>query len=190
MSVVSFSRAFITFQSCHTTPPVLSLQRVNALDQAGFTALLGGIYEHSPWVASRSWPQRPFESLAQLQAALAQVLDHASTEERMAVIRAHPQLTGKAAVRRDLTADSRKEQAGAGLDQCTPHEFAQLRDGNRVYEEKFGFPFIIAVRGLGRRDILEALQRRCGRSRDEEISEALAQIHRIAAFRLEEKLGG
>jgi 2-oxo-4-hydroxy-4-carboxy-5-ureidoimidazoline decarboxylase len=167
---------------------VLSLHRVNALDQAEFTALLGGIYEHSPWVASRTWPQRPFGSFAQLQAALGQVLDVASADERMAVIRAHPELSGKAAVRRDLTADSRMEQAGAGLDQCTPEEFVQLQEGNRAYGEKFGFPFIIAVKGLGRRDIIAALQRRCGRSRDEEIAEALAQIHRIAAFRLSEKI--
>jgi 2-oxo-4-hydroxy-4-carboxy-5-ureidoimidazoline decarboxylase len=167
---------------------VLALHHVNALDQAQFTALLGGIYEHSPWVASRCWPQRPFASVAQLQAALAQVLDCAAAGERMAVIGAHPELTGKTAVRRDLTTDSRMEQAGAGLDQCTPEEFVQLREGNRVYAEKFGFPFIIAVKGLGRQDIIAALQRRCGRSRDEEFAEALAQIHRIAAFRLGEKI--
>jgi OHCU decarboxylase len=169
--------------------PLLCLRRVNALDQAEFTALLGGIYEHSPWVASRSWPQRPFENLARLRAAMAEVLDRASADERMAVIRAHPELTGKAGVRRDLTADSRAEQAGAGLEHCSPEEFAQLTQGNRAYEEKFGFPFIIAVKGLGRQDIIEALQRRCGRSREEEIAEALAQVHRIAAFRLGEKFG-
>ncbi len=166
-----------------------SLHRINALDQTEFTALLGGIYEHSPWVASRSWPQRPFESFAHLQATLAQVLDQASADERMAVIRAHPELSGRAALRGDLTANSREEQAGAGLDQCTPEEFAQLQEGNRAYAEKFGFPFIIAVRGLGRRDIIESLQRRRASSREEEIAAALEQIHRIAAFRLSEKVG-
>ena len=169
---------------------MLSLDQVNALDQADFTALLGGIYEHSPWVARRSWPQRPFESLSRLQAAMAQALDSASADERMAVIRAHPELSGKAAVRRDLTADSRREQTGAGLDQCTAEEFAQLQEGNRAYAEKFGFPFIIAVRGLGRRDIIAALQRRCAHSREQEIAEAVAQIHRIAALRLAEKISG
>jgi 2-oxo-4-hydroxy-4-carboxy-5-ureidoimidazoline decarboxylase len=167
---------------------VHSLQYINTLDQADFTRLLGGIYEHSPWVASRSWPQRPFASLARLQAAMAQVLDCASADERMAVIRAHPELSGKAAVRRDLTAESRSEQAGAGLDQCTPEEFNALQEGNRAYGEKFGFPFIIAVKGLGRQDIIAALQRHCGHSRDEEIAAALTQIHRIAAFRLAEKI--
>ena len=167
-----------------------SLQQVNTLDQADFTALLGGIYEHSPWVASRSWPQRPFASLAQLRGAMAQALDGASAEERLAVIRAHPELSGKAAVRTDLSADSRSEQTGAGLDQCSPEEFLQLQEGNRTYGEKFGFPFIIAVKGLGRQDIIAALRRRCGHSREEEIAEALAQIHRIAALRLGEKFGG
>ncbi len=168
--------------------PRPSLQQVNDMDEHAFTALLGTIYEHSPWVASRCWPQRPFASPAALRSALAQVLDHATPSEQLAVMRAHPQLTGKAAVRKDLTADSRREQAGAGLDQCTPEEFEQLQEGNRAYEAKFGFPFIIAVKGLGRADIIAALQRRCARRRDEEIAEALAQIHRIAAFRLEEKI--
>jgi len=169
---------------------VHSLQHLNALDEAGFTELLGGIYEHSPWVARRAWAQRPFASRAQLQAAMAQVLDRASPEERMAVIRAHPELSGKAAVRSDLTADSRKEQAGAGLGQCTPEEFAQLQAGNRAYVERFGFPFIIAVKGLGRKEIIAALQRRCASSRDAEIAEALAQVQRIAALRLAEKIDG
>ncbi len=169
---------------------MVSLQHLNTLDQADFTLLLGGIYEHSPWVASRAWPQRPFTSLIHLQAAMAGVLDAASADERMGVIRAHPELSGKAAVRSDLTDDSRSEQKGAGLDQCTPEEFVQLQEGNRAYGEKFGFPFIIAVKGLGRQDIIAALQRRCSNSREVEIAEAVTQIHRIAGFRLGEKVGG
>ena len=165
-----------------------SLQHLNDLDEAGFTELLGGIYEHSPWVARRAWAQRPFASLALLQAAMAQALDRAAPEERMAVIRAHPELSGKAAVRNDLTADSRNEQAGAGLGQCTPEEFAQLHAGNRAYADRFGFPFIIAVKGLGRKEIIAALQRRCANSREAELAEALAQVHRIAALRLAEKI--
>jgi len=169
---------------------MISLQQLNALDQAEFTRLLGGIYEHSPWVASRTWPQRPFASLAHLQAAMAGVLDAASADERLGVIRAHPELSGKAAVRSDLTADSRSEQKGAGLDQCSPEEFVQLQEGNRAYGEKFGFPFIIAVKGLGRQDIIAALQRRCANGLDAEIAEAVTQIQRIAGFRLGEKIGG
>jgi 2-oxo-4-hydroxy-4-carboxy-5-ureidoimidazoline decarboxylase len=165
-----------------------ALHEVNALDQAAFIALLGAIYEHSPWVAARCWLRRPFGSLGALQAALAQVLDQASPAEQMTVICAHPQLSGKAAVRQDLTTDSRQEQTGAGLDQCTPQEFAQLQDGNRDYVAKFGFPFIIAVKGLGRRDIIAALQRRTANGREQEITEALAQIHRIAGFRLADKI--
>lgn len=173
-----------------TLPYRPSLAEVNGFDLAEFTALLGGIYEHSPWVAQRCWPRRPFRSVAGLQAALAQVLDQASADEQMAVIRAHPQLSGKAAVRRYLTTDSRQEQAGAGLDHCTAEEFAQLQDGNRAYEAKFGFPFIIAVKGLGRHDIIAALHRRLDSSPDQERAQALAQIHRIAAFRLADKIAG
>lgn len=170
--------------------PRPTLAAVNALDEAGFTALLGGIYEHSPWVAQRAWTQRPYASLAALQAALARALDAASAAEQMGVIRAHPPLSGKAALRSQLTDESRREQAGAGLDQCSPQELAQLQDGNRAYEEKFGFPFIIAVKGLARADILAALQRRTAHGRDAEIAEALVQIHRIAAFRLGDRVAG
>jgi 2-oxo-4-hydroxy-4-carboxy-5-ureidoimidazoline decarboxylase len=174
--------------SAQADPPRPTLDQVNRLDEAAFTALLGGVYEHSPWVARRAWPQRPFPTLAALQAALARVLDQASAEEQMALMRAHPELSGKARMRHDLTADSRQEQAGAGLDQCSPEEFERLQEGNRAYAASFGFPFIIAVKGLGRRDIIEALQRRAGRSREEEIAEALAQIQRIAALRLRQKI--
>jgi OHCU decarboxylase len=171
------------------SPPLrTTLAEVNALDRAEFTALLGGIYEHSPWVAHRCWPLRPFPSVAGLQAALAQVLDEASADEQLAVMRAHPQLSGKAAVRRDLTADSQQEQAGAGLDHCTAEEFAQLQSGNQDYEARFGFPFIIAVKGLGRQDIIAALHRRLGSRPNQEFAHALAQIHRIAAFRLADKI--
>lgn len=169
---------------------MVSVQHINALDESAFTQLLGGIYEHSPWVARRSWPHRPFASLVHLQATMAQVLDSATPDERLGVIKAHPELSGKAAVHTDLTDASRSEQKGAGLDQCSPAEFAQLQEGNRVYGGKFGFPFIIAVKGLGRADIIAALHRRCSHSRDEEIAEAVTQIHRIAAFRLAEKISG
>jgi 2-oxo-4-hydroxy-4-carboxy-5-ureidoimidazoline decarboxylase len=168
--------------------PRPTIRDLNALDEDAFTALLGAIYERSPWVARRCWQQRPFASLDALQGALARVLDEASTREQMEVVCAHPQLSGKAAVRGELTADSRREQAGAGLDHCTPEELAQLDAGNRAYAARFGFPFIIAVKGLGRRDIIDALQRRGARSRDQEFAEALAQIHRIAALRLRDRI--
>jgi 2-oxo-4-hydroxy-4-carboxy-5-ureidoimidazoline decarboxylase len=166
-----------------------SLTAINQLDQAQFVALLGGIYELSPWIAQRAWAQRPFASVAALRGALARSLDSASEAEKLAVLRAHPELAGKAAIRNELTEESRKEQGGAGLDQCSPEEFAQLQAANRAYSARFGFPFIIAVKGLGRAQIISALTRRLESSREMEFAEALAQVHRIAGFRLADKVG-
>lgn len=161
---------------------------LNAMDQAEFTACLGDIYEHSPWVAQRAWAARPFASLAALQQAMADVLAAASRAEQLALIRAHPELAGKAAVRGELTADSKREQAGAGLDQCSAEQFAALTRLNQAYGERFGFPFVIAVRGLGRQDIIAALEHRLAQTPAQEFAEALAQIDRIAGFRLQAKI--
>ncbi|MBL8484950.1 MAG: 2-oxo-4-hydroxy-4-carboxy-5-ureidoimidazoline decarboxylase [Rhodocyclaceae bacterium] len=165
------------------TPAALS-----AMDQAAFTACLGDIYEHSPWVAERAWAARPYADRAALQQAMAGVLAAASRAEKLALIRAHPELAGKAAIRGELTADSRREQAGAGLDQCSAEEFAALTRLNQAYGVRFGFPFVIAVRGLGRQEIIAALERRLAHAPEQEFAEALVQIDRIAAFRLEAKI--
>ncbi len=162
---------------------------VSALDRSAFIGLLAGIYEHSPWIPERGWALRPFASRAALQQALAQTLDGASDAEKLGLIRAHPELAGKAAVRGELTDDSKREQAGAGLGQCSPEEFEILQRLNREYREKFGFPFIIAVKGLDRSEIIAAMASRLGRSPAEEFAEALAQIKRIAAFRLADAVG-
>lgn len=163
-------------------PTVASLSR---LDRAAFVAVVGAVFEHSPWVMERAWEKRPFAGRAALRTALAEVLREAGRPELLALINAHPELAGKAAVRGDLTADSAREQAGAGLNACSPEEFASLQRLNGAYREKFGWPFTIAVKGLSRQDIIAAMALRLERSADEEFAEALTQILRIADFRLD-----
>ncbi len=171
-----------------------TLQHLNTLDQTSFTALLGGIYEHSPWIAEQAWSSRPFHSLAQLKCALVQVVRNAPTETQLALIRAHPELAGLAMVANTMTAESTSEQSGAGLAHCTPQEFVLIRQLNDDYRSKFGWPFILAVRGprglgLSRGDIIATLQRRLQNPVDFERAECLRQIHRIAELRLNDKLG-
>lgn len=153
-----------------------------------FVARFGGIVEHSPYLAERAFDAglvtEPLTS-AVVREALVTELRRASEEERLGVLRAHPDLAGKLAVAGELTEDSRKEQAGAGLDRLTPEEFARFTQANATYTEKFGFPFIIAVKGLDRHQILAAFEARVGNSREEEFSTALAQVERIVSLRLE-----
>ncbi len=163
---------------------------LSRLDRDAFQAALEGIYEHSPWVAERAWERRPFADREALGRALVAVLGEAAHAEQLALIRAHPELAGKAAVRVELTLESTREQAGAGLDQCTPEEFARLQRLNAAYRHKFGFPFVVAVRGLSRQAIIDTCERRLGGTPEEEFSESLRQITRIAALRLEERFGG
>ena len=163
---------------------MIALVELNAMSAAQFTAALAAIFEHSPWVAERAVAHRPFASRLDLHAAMCEVVDEASTAEQLDLIRAHPELAGRAAVRKELTAESTREQEGAGLDACSPEEFARLKDLNRRYHEKFGFPFIVAVRGHNRAAILAALAARLENDNDEEFRTALRQIGRIAFFRL------
>ncbi|MFY7867729.1 2-oxo-4-hydroxy-4-carboxy-5-ureidoimidazoline decarboxylase [Roseateles sp.] len=172
----------------------LSLSALNAATVAGFTELLAGTYEHSPWIAERAAAARPFQSLAQLKHGLAQVVREASREEQLQLIRAHPELAGKAMVAQALTAESSDEQGRAGLTHCTPEEFARLQQLNADYSAHFGWPFILAVRGprgqgLSRSQIIEAFARRLQDSPEQELSECLRQIHRIAEIRLNDKFG-
>lgn len=169
-----------------------SSMRIEALNQASatdFVAALGGIYEHSPWVAEAVLAQRPFVSLDGLTQAMAEAVAHADHARQLALIRAHPQLAGKAAVANELTEASQREQRGAGLDRCTPEEFALLTALNAAYEARFDFPFILAVAGHTRDSILAALKQRLTNAPDEEFDEALRQIDRIAALRLQALLG-
>jgi 2-oxo-4-hydroxy-4-carboxy-5-ureidoimidazoline decarboxylase len=162
----------------------MTLAELNRLDRAAFTKQLGAIFEHSPWVAERTWPARPFRDIEALHAEMCAQVAASDEEARLALLRAHPRLADKAALREGLTADSQDEQRSAGLDQCSPEELVRLQQLNADYDGRFGFPFIIAVRGLGRQDIIEAMATRLGRTRDEEFAEALRQVERIAGLRL------
>jgi beta-ureidopropionase / N-carbamoyl-L-amino-acid hydrolase len=172
----------------------LTLAQLNAASAHEFVKGLGGTYEHSPWIAERAAAKRPFASLTQLKLVLAQVVREAGVEAQLALIRAHPELAGKAMVSKTLTAESTNEQGRAGLTDCTPDEFARIQQLNADYNAKFGFPFILAVRGprgtgLRKREIIATFERRLGHPRDYEIAENLRNIHRIAEIRLADKFG-
>ncbi|MGZ5206549.1 MAG: 2-oxo-4-hydroxy-4-carboxy-5-ureidoimidazoline decarboxylase, partial [Caldimonas sp.] len=172
----------------------LTLEQVNAASEAEFGALLAGIYEHSPWVAERAASRRPFATLARLKRALVEVLDAASHDERLALLRAHPELAGKAMIAKAMTAESAHEQGQAGLTACTPDEFATLQRLNSAYNDKFGFPFMLAVRGprgdgLGKAQIIAAFARRLENHPDFEFEEALRNVHRVAELRLNDRFG-
>ena len=160
------------------------LDDLNAATREQFVARLGTIYEHSPWVAERAFASRPFASIDALYAAMQGAMRTASREEQMALIRAHPELAGRLAAAQ-LTEHSRREQAGAGLDRCTSEERSRMQTLNDRYRDKFGFPFIVAVKGLCWADVIERIESRLTHSRDAEITAALEQIGRIARFRLE-----
>lgn len=163
----------------------MTLDALNQSPPAAFVAALGGMFEHSPWVAERVAAQRPFASVEALHAAMCAAVAAAGEPLQMALIRAHPQLAGKAAIRGELTAASTNEQRGAGLDQCSPEEFAEITRLNSDYEAHFGFPFILAVKGHTRASIIANMRTRLGHAREAEIAEALKQIERIARFRLD-----
>jgi N-carbamoyl-L-amino-acid hydrolase len=172
----------------------LSLDRLNRASRDEFTALLDGTYEHSPWIAARAWDARPFATLAALKHALVQAVRDGGRDAQRALIRAHPELAGKAMVAKALTAESTDEQGRAGLTHCTPAEFERLQQLNAHYNDRFGFPFVLAVRGprgtgLDRRAIIAAFERRLQHPADFEFAEALRNIHRIAEIRLDDKFG-
>lgn len=168
----------------------MTLDQLNAMDGESFTRALGAVFEHSPWVAERAWPQRPYASVEALHAAMCEVVRQAGPAAQLALIRAHPQLAGKAAIAGELSADSAREQRGAGLDQCSPEEYLRLTELNARYQARFGFPYILAVRGHTRASILADLAARLPNARQVEMGEALRQIERIAGFRLADMMGG
>ncbi len=163
----------------------MTLDDLNRMSLPEFVGLLGEVFEHSPWVAQQAWEQRPFTSLDDLHRKMVQAVRQAPHEKQLELIRAHPQLTGRVADRRELSKASEREQAAAGLDACTPEQMAELSELNCTYFTRHGFPFVIAVRGLSVCDILEQMRARIGRSTAEEFEENLEQIARIARFRLE-----
>lgn len=150
-----------------------------------FVLRYGGIYEHSPWVAEQAEPYvDDHEDIEAIARVMADCVDNAAPERQLELIRAHPDLAGKAQVAGDLTADSSSEQASAGLDQCSADEYEQFQSLNHQYGEKFGFPFVMAVRGSGRSEILAAFERRLGNNPATEFETALSEIHKIASLRL------
>jgi allantoate deiminase/N-carbamoyl-L-amino-acid hydrolase len=170
------------------------LPDLDTCDTATFVQTLRGIYEHSPWIPQRAAAARPFASLAALKLALQSVVAQASEEEQLALLRAHPELAGKAAIAGELTLESSAEQAASGLDHCSAEEYATLHALNAAYRDKFGFPFILAVkgptgRGLTRQEIIDTFARRLTHQRPDEMAECLRQVHRIAEMRLAELLG-
>ncbi len=167
-----------------------TLSQLNAMPSAEFVQALGGIYEHSPWVAASAAQQRPFTDRQALAAAMRAAVDQAGEAAQLKLVRAHPELAGKAAVRGELTEESTREQSGAGLNQCTPEEFERLQALNARYNEKFGFPFILAVRGYDRAGIINEFARRIENSPADELQTCINQIHRIAQFRLDDLVSG
>ena len=156
------------------------------MDRHDFIARYAGIYEHSPWVAERVAPHvAPDDDVEKLAAMMADCVDNAATERQLELIRAHPDLVGKAQLAGELTKDSTFEQASAGLDQCSPDEFERFQTLNTAYWEKFGFPFVMAVRGRHRAEILEAFAARLENDFDLEFETALIEIHKIARLRLD-----
>jgi N-carbamoyl-L-amino-acid hydrolase len=172
----------------------VTVQQLNDASQEAFAALLHGTYEHSPWVVERAYAARPVASLPALKRALVEVVRDAGTDAQLALIRAHPQLAGRAMQSNALTRESSNEQSKAGLTQCTPDELDRIAKLNAAYEARFGFPFILAVRGprgdgLRKAEIFATFERRLVHPREVERAEALRNIHRIAELRLDDGFG-
>lgn len=162
----------------------MRIDDLNELDREAFAAALHFAFELSPWVVERAWTARPFPSVEAMHGAMMDVLNAASEDDKLALIRAHPELAGKAAIANALTAESSAEQAGAGLDRLTPEEFARFHDLNAAYGKAFGFPFIICVRLNDKSSILRAMQARLSNDRAAEIAEAIKQIGLISKLRI------
>ena len=163
----------------------MTLAELNALDRDDFVRALGWVFEASPWVAERAAEARPFADVDALHQQMTLVLARATREEQLALLRAHPDLGSRAR----MSDASVGEQSGAGLDRLSRDEFDRLSRLNASYQQKFGFPFLYAVKGSTPGQILDALERRLGRDPDEEFDEALRQVGRIARFRLETLAG-
>jgi 2-oxo-4-hydroxy-4-carboxy-5-ureidoimidazoline decarboxylase len=162
----------------------MTLAELNDADLIGFVARLDGVFEDAPWVAERAWRRRPFASVDDLHAAMVAEMMSADHQEQVALLQAHPDLGARA----PMSEASVSEQTGAGLDRLTPTEHARLLRLNRAYRDRFGFPFLLAVTGATKGDVLAALEQRLGSTAEAEWLEALAQVARIARFRLDARL--
>ena len=166
----------------------LTLAQLNSADAADFTAALGHLFEHSPWVAAETWARRPFRDAVHLHAELCATVQAAPRDRLLALIRAHPDLAGRMARLRQLTAESTREQASAGLDRLTAEELAEFTRLNQAYVERFGFPFVICARLNAKDAILTAMRARAPRDPATELNQALEEIGKIAWLRLQDTL--
>jgi 2-oxo-4-hydroxy-4-carboxy-5-ureidoimidazoline decarboxylase len=162
----------------------LTIEKINALDQQEFVARLGSLFEGSPWIAAEAWGSRPFEGVEHLHRALCAVMYGAPVERQVALIAAHPDLVGRAALAGTLTPESTREQASAGLGHLSPEEIATFTRLNRSYRDRFGFPFVICARENKKESILAGFASRLDNSREQEIATALGEIAKIARLRL------
>ena len=169
---------------------LLSIDDLNRMAVADFAAVFGDVAEHSPWVAERAAGARPFADRDAVVDAFAAALRGATRDEQVAVLRAHPDLAGRAAIAGDLTEDSRREQAGAGLDRLTPEEFERFTALNAAYRERFGIPFIFAVKGATKGMILSAFEERSANTPEVEHGNAIENVCRIMRFRIEDRVAG
>ena len=173
----------------------MTLAELNALCDKEAAAALQGLYEHSPWIAERAVAARPFASVSHLKQSLVDAVEQGDHAAQLALLRAHPQLAGKAMVAGTLTAESTDEQTRSGLTHCSPEQFARLHALNEAYDQRFGWPFILAVRGptglgLARGEIIAAFERRVLAEPEAEFAECLRNVHRIAELRLADRLTG
>jgi urate oxidase len=172
-------------------PPQARGPRPSQMSKAEFALRFGGVFEHSPWIAERAWGLElgpAHDTATGLHSALCRIFRRAGEEERLAVLKAHPDLAGRLAAAKQLTASSTSEQASAGLDALTDAERARFTELNRAYTQRFGFPFILAVKGLGKADILNNFETRIGNDRETELAAACAQVEKIARLRLADML--
>lgn len=165
-----------------------SLRELNRLDGDAFVAICGPLFEHSPWIAQRTWPRRPFASLDELHRALCATMYTASTQEQVKLIAAHPDLVGRLARQGQLTRESSGEQATAGLTALSPGDIAVFDRYNLAYRERFGFPFVICARQNKKDAILAAFPLRLMNTREQEIATSLGEIAKIAHLRLLDRL--
>jgi len=168
----------------------MTLAHLNSLSRDDFVGRVGPAFEHSPCVAEATWPKRPFASVAELHRALCQTVADAGEEKQLALIRAHPDLVGRATLAGTLTRESSNEQASAGLGNLTPEEIELFQQNNAAYQEKFGFPFVICARLNKKEAILGGFKVRLKNSREQEIKTALAEIFKIAELRLRDLTQG
>jgi 2-oxo-4-hydroxy-4-carboxy-5-ureidoimidazoline decarboxylase len=168
----------------------MRIEDINNCDAARFVELLGGIFEHSPWVAERVYARRPFADRADLHRKMVDEVRSASQGRQLDLLCQHPELAGREADADGLTAASKREQAGAGLNQCSAEELARIKYFNQAYRENFGFPFIIAVTGLDRFQIIAAMEKRLAHSATNEFRIALGEVEKIGLIRLEKLIDG